>query len=279
MAFMNKYQTGTGAARTQTSDEMPTKTSVVSSAEGPSIQEDTENLAAEELANPGSITTRNPSPAETREMATEYIKESEDKKISGGGVRAMRRHGGTAVMAYGFKRRDFKKMRVLLAAAGIFVPDMTHLKRCGFFWGVMSKRERLRRARKKIFRISDRRRRKEKKKSQELRQKRGPRWDSNPRGYEQKIGPAQQRTGKHEPSSYAHDRGHKSYKHQDIGIMQGGETRRSERETALTKARLQQRERKAESKGGGHKQRAEQRTSKPKPKERTRGREARGKGN
>ena len=51
-------------------------------------------------------------------------------------------------------------MRVLLAAAGICVPDMTHLKGCGFFGGVMSKRERLRRAKEKRFRISDRRRRK-----------------------------------------------------------------------------------------------------------------------
>ena len=34
---------------------------------------------------------------------------------------------------YGVQRRDFKKIRLLLAAEGIFVPDMTHLKRCGFF--------------------------------------------------------------------------------------------------------------------------------------------------
>jgi hypothetical protein len=31
-------------------------------------------------------------------------------------------------MIYGVKRKDLKKMRVLLAAADIFVPDMTHLK-------------------------------------------------------------------------------------------------------------------------------------------------------
>jgi hypothetical protein len=53
------------------------------------------------------------------------------------------------VMAYDVKRRDFKKIRALLAAAGIFVPDMTHLKRCEFFGGAMSKQERLRRAKKK----------------------------------------------------------------------------------------------------------------------------------
>jgi hypothetical protein len=68
-------------------------------------------------------------------MATKYIKESEDKKFSGDDMRAMRRHGDTTVMTYGVKRRDFKKMGILLAAAGIFVPDMTHLKRCGFFGG------------------------------------------------------------------------------------------------------------------------------------------------
>jgi hypothetical protein len=55
----------------------------------------------------------------------------------------------------------------------------------------------------------------EKKKAKSLAKKRAPRWDSNPRGCEQGIGPAQQRTGRHEPSSCACDRGHKSYKHQD----------------------------------------------------------------
>jgi hypothetical protein len=52
-------------------------------------------------------------------------------KILGGGVGALRRHGGTIVVICGVKRRDFKKMGALLAAAGIFVPDMTRLKRCG----------------------------------------------------------------------------------------------------------------------------------------------------
>jgi hypothetical protein len=36
------------------------------------------------------------------------------------------------LVVYGVQRRDFKKIRLLLAAEGIFVPDMTHLKRCGF---------------------------------------------------------------------------------------------------------------------------------------------------
>ena len=58
------------------------KTSVVPSAEGAPTQEGTEKLAAEELVNSGSITARNPSPAEAREMATEHIKELEDKKMS-----------------------------------------------------------------------------------------------------------------------------------------------------------------------------------------------------
>jgi hypothetical protein len=92
-------------------------------------------------------------------MATKYIKESEDKKISGDGVWGMQRHGGTIVMAVGVKMRDFKKRRVLLAAAGIFVPDMAHLglKRCGFIGGAMYKRERLRRAKKKdpVYPIGD----------------------------------------------------------------------------------------------------------------------------
>jgi hypothetical protein len=83
---------------------------VKNSGEGPpTCGHNRDKLTAEELANSESITARNPSPAETREMATKYTKEPEDKNISGGGVRAMRRHGGTIVMAYGVKMRDFKK--------------------------------------------------------------------------------------------------------------------------------------------------------------------------
>ena len=59
---------------------------------------------------------------------------------------------------------------------------------------------------RKRFRISDRRRRKAKRKKK-CPKRRGPRWDSNPRGYEQEIGPDHQRTGRHEPSSYTCDRG------------------------------------------------------------------------
>jgi hypothetical protein len=59
---------------------------------------------------------------------------------------------------------------------------------------------------RKRFRISDRRRRKAKRKKK-CPKRRGPRWDSNPRGYEQGIGPDHQRTGRHEPSSYTCDRG------------------------------------------------------------------------
>jgi hypothetical protein len=123
-------------------------------------------------------------------------------------------------MIYGVQRKDFKKIRILLAAEEVFVPDMTHLKRCGSIGGAIYKRERLRRAtctaKKKdsVYPIGDG----EKWKSQKFGQKkRGPRWDSNqnPRGYEQEIGPAQQRTGKHEPSSYACNRAHKSYVHQE----------------------------------------------------------------
>ena len=114
-------------------------------------------------------------------MVTKHTRESEDIKKIGDGVWALRRHGGIIVVICGVKRRYFKKMRVLLAAAGIFVPDMNRLKRCRFFGGAMSKRER--------FRISDRRR-KLKKKARSSDKKRGPQWDSNPRGYEQEIGPA-----------------------------------------------------------------------------------------
>jgi hypothetical protein len=104
-----------------------------------------------------AIATYNPKLAETREVVTKYIKESEDMKNLGDGLWALRRHDGTIVVIYGVKRRDSKKMRVLLVAAGIFVPDMTRLKRCGLFGGAMSKRERLSRAKQKdsVYPIGD----------------------------------------------------------------------------------------------------------------------------
>jgi hypothetical protein len=85
------------------------------------------------MANPESTITANPNLAETREMVIKYINESEDMKNSGDGMRAIRRHGGTVLLIYGVQREDLKKIRILLAAQGIFVPDMTHLRRYGFF--------------------------------------------------------------------------------------------------------------------------------------------------
>jgi hypothetical protein len=58
---------------------------------------------------------------------------------------------------------------------------------------------------RKRFCISDRRRRKAKSKKK-CPKRRGPRWDSNPRGYEQEVGPNHLRKGRHEPSSCACDR-------------------------------------------------------------------------
>ena len=80
-----------------------------------------------------TVAAHNASLAETREVVNRYIKESDEMKDSGGGMGPMRRHGGTVVMVYGVKRDDFKKMRAVLAAEEIFVPDMAHLKRCGFY--------------------------------------------------------------------------------------------------------------------------------------------------
>jgi hypothetical protein len=131
MAYMKKDTTGTGAPRIRYPDETSNKTSVVSSAEEPSVQAD--KLTVDELENSETVATCNTNLAETREMVSRYIKEPEEMKDSGDGMGVMRRNGGTVVMIYGVKRNDFKKMRILLAAEEIFVPDMTHLKRCGFY--------------------------------------------------------------------------------------------------------------------------------------------------
>jgi hypothetical protein len=66
--YMSKDQTGSVTARIQGHDGMSAKTPVVSSAEGPSIQEDMEKLAAGELANPDVVATYNPNLAETTEV-------------------------------------------------------------------------------------------------------------------------------------------------------------------------------------------------------------------
>jgi hypothetical protein len=133
MAYVKKDTTGTGAPRIRDPDEMSNKTSVVSSAEEPSVQEAADKRGVDELEKSDAAATNNTSLAETREMASRYIKESEDMKDSGDGMRAMRRHGGTVVIIYGVKRKDFKKMRIMLAAEEVFVPDMTDLKRYGFY--------------------------------------------------------------------------------------------------------------------------------------------------
>ena len=114
-------------------DEMSNKTSVVSSADGPELEPSGKRVIWEDLSDPKSAITVNANLAETREMVTKYINESEEMKNTGDGMRAIRRHGGAVLMIYGVQRKDFKKIRLLLAAEEIFVPDMTHLKRCGFF--------------------------------------------------------------------------------------------------------------------------------------------------
>jgi hypothetical protein len=106
-------------------------------------------------------------------------------KILGGGVWALRRHGGIVVVViYGVKRRDFKKMRALLAAA------RGNICTGYLYWGCDVQARKIEQSNnKKRFRISDRRRG-EKREARSSDKKRGPQWDSNPRGYEQEIGPA-----------------------------------------------------------------------------------------
>ena len=52
-----------------------------------------------------AIATCNPKLAEAHEMVTKYVKESEDMKILGDGVWALRRHGGTIVVIWCQKER------------------------------------------------------------------------------------------------------------------------------------------------------------------------------
>jgi hypothetical protein len=80
---------------------MSNTTSVVSSAEGPSIQEEADKITVEELGS-DTVATYNPNLAETREVVIEYNKESDEN--SGDGTRAMRRQGDTVGPFHGVKR-------------------------------------------------------------------------------------------------------------------------------------------------------------------------------
>jgi hypothetical protein len=115
---------------------MSNKTSVISPAEGPPTHGSKDKRVEEEMANPGSTIAVNPDLAETREMAIKCINESEDMKNSGDGMRAIRRHGGTVLVIYMVsKGRISRKSGFCWLLRGLCtrVPDMTHLKRYGFF--------------------------------------------------------------------------------------------------------------------------------------------------
>jgi hypothetical protein len=111
------------------------------------------------------------------------------------------------VMAYGMAEKDSGLVRAIVAANGcVYVLDMRDIASVGILDPdgrrcAMPECEPWGRARKNIphFRLET-----EKSKKPEICPKRrGPRWDLNPRGYEQEIGPGHQRTGRHEPSSCA----------------------------------------------------------------------------
>jgi hypothetical protein len=69
---------------------MPANTSIVSSAEGPSPQEQKERPITEEFEDPGVSAAYNPNLAETREVVLRYINEF-DVRDPGGGSRTTRR--------------------------------------------------------------------------------------------------------------------------------------------------------------------------------------------
>jgi hypothetical protein len=115
--------------------------------------------------------------------------------------------------AYNIGEEVKKNVRTAWCANGIYAANMMDIDIDavgipgpeGHLMRPVEQRER------KGLRISDRRRRKAK--SQKFVQTRGPRWDLNPCGYEQGIGPDHLRKGRHEPPSCACDRGHGGYKH------------------------------------------------------------------
>ena len=61
-------------------DEMSNKTSVVPSADGPDLGPSGKRVLWEDLSGPKSTITVNANLAETREMVTKYINESEEMK-------------------------------------------------------------------------------------------------------------------------------------------------------------------------------------------------------
>jgi hypothetical protein len=116
MGVMSEALGEQGASRIREEDGMPTAISSASSADGPGEIDGPRGPAGARLGKSAGSGINNPRLAETREVAMSYISCSEEMGLIAEGSRAMKRWGGTCVMACGVEREDFKKMRALLAA-------------------------------------------------------------------------------------------------------------------------------------------------------------------
>ena len=140
--------------------------------------------------------------------------------------KALAYHGAVPMTVYGLGEKNIREVRTILAANGYFTLNMRDIADMGVLppggkkyhpddWGsndALHSRQGAEREKKILYIRSET---EKSKKQNNCPKRRGPRWDSNPRGYEQETGPNHLRKGRHEPSSHACDRGHRGYKHWD----------------------------------------------------------------
>jgi hypothetical protein len=181
-AFMRKGAESPETGKLPGEDEMSNKTSVRSPADGPPAHGPSAKRVEEELVNPESTTTAN---------AKEYCAIGRGSKKAEDSRRASEHTRAERLVVWNFGEEDIKTIRVGLAAHGIHAANMDIDIDAIGFWALRSIRRRPREQRERekdfVYPIGDGEKQKAKK---NCTKRRGPRWDSNPRGYEQEIGPS-----------------------------------------------------------------------------------------
>jgi hypothetical protein len=149
------------------------------------------------------------------------------EKIEGGGRRALAYNQATQMVMHGFGDKDIHLIGVILVANGHYAMDMRDMMDMDIdLMGIPGPEGHPNAARgaEREEKIPYIRSETEKSKKPEICPKRrGPRWDLNPRGYEQEIGPVaiKEQEGTIHQATPPCDRGHRWYKHRDRSICMG----------------------------------------------------------
>jgi hypothetical protein len=204
---MNEYNLYDGGSGSMAM-EYPKSDNNGSVSDASTIPKDGDHLEEGLVENVERYQIENPKLARALTVVKEYCAIGRESKSAEDGRQAVR------MAIYNVGERDIANVRVILASFGIFAVDMTDIDAMGIHdpEGHPKATQGAEREKKILYIRSETEKRK---KQNKLSKRRGPQWDSSPRGYEQGIGPNHLRKGRREPSSCAYDRGHRGYKHWD----------------------------------------------------------------